>query len=112
MVDSSLSSRGWAEFFALITSILLILNCLCLTAIIKDLTKPIFFSVLILYSLIGIVPMAIESYFTLIPLIIASLIIIMVSAKLVIDATAKQSVVINGIVLTLNCIWGFLMIGI
>jgi len=54
MIDSHTSSRGWAEFFALITSVLFVLNSFCLTTIINNAKKTYLYTALICYLLTGI----------------------------------------------------------
>ena len=111
MVDSHPSSKGWVEFFTLISSVLFILNGMSLTTILNSAVKPMLYISLTIYFLIGIIPIAFENYFTLISTGIVSIVTILVSIKFVTKASGKQSLVINGLILTLNCIWGGLMIG-
>ena len=111
MVDSHPSSKGWVEFFTLISSVLFILNGLSLTTILNSAVKPMLYISLTIYFLIGIIPIAVENYFTLIPTGIVSIVTILVSIKVVTKASGKQSLGINGLLLTLNCVWGGIMIG-
>jgi hypothetical protein len=110
MVDSHVSSKGWAEFFTLISSILFIIGGLSLTTIINRITKSKKYIIVSLYLLIGIVPLAVQNYFTLIPTGIFSIIVLRISVSLIAKINDNQSIVLNGILLVLNAAWGLLMI--
>ena len=112
MQGSHTSSQGWVEFFTLISSVFFILNGLCLATILNGMAKPMLYISLTVYFLIGIIPIAIENYFTLIPTTIVSIVIMLVSIKLITKVSRKQSLGTNGLILVLNCIWGWLMIGV
>lgn len=110
MVDSDASSKGWAEFFTLISSILFIIGGLSLTTIINRITKSKKYIIVSLYLLIGIIPLAVQNYFTLIPTGIFSIIVLRISVSLIAKINDNQSIVLNGILLVLNAAWGLLMI--
>lgn len=110
MVDSTVSSKGWAEYFTLISSILFIVGGLSLTTIINETTKSKKYIIVSFYLLIGIIPLAVQNYFTLIPTVIFSIIVQRVSVLLISKIDDNQSIVLNGILLILNVAWGLLMI--
>ncbi len=89
MLSSHPSSQGWVEFFTLISSVFFILNGLCLATILSGMAKPMLYISLTVYFLIGIIPIAIENYFTLIPTTIVSIVIMLVSIKLVTKVSRK-----------------------
>lgn len=112
MVDSHPSSKGWAEFFTLISSVLFIMSGLSLTSIINTTTKFKKCIIVSLYLLIGIVPMVIQNQFMIIPTGVLSIIVMSISISLLTKAKLKHLIILNGLVLIFNAIWGILMIKI
>lgn len=110
MVDSSPSSKGWAEFFTFVSSILFIINGLSLASIINEITGFKKYIILSLYLLIGIIPMAIQNQFSIIPTTVFSIIVMTISISLISKAKIKQLIILNGLLLVFNAIWGILMI--
>jgi len=109
MLNSSTSSKGWGEYFTLISSLLFILGGICLTTILKNTSKPMLYFSLIIYFLIGIIPIAIGNQLTLIPTGIVSIITMLVTIKFVTSASQKQLLKYNGLILFLNYIWSMMI---
>ena len=109
MANSHPSSRGLVEYFTLVSSVLFIVNGLCLATIFKNKTKTTLSIFLIIYFLIGIIPMLLAGYFNTITTGIISIIILMISLKLITTSSWKKTITLNVIILTLNCIWGWAM---
>ncbi|PJJ10238.1 hypothetical protein CLU83_3637 [Flavobacterium sp. 1] len=83
MVDSSPSSKGLAEYFTFISSILFIINGLSLASIINEIAGFKKYIILSLYLLIGIIPMAIQNQFSIIPTTVFSIIVMTISISLI-----------------------------
>lgn len=110
MVDFSPSSKGWAESFTFISSILFIINGLSLASIINEITGFKKYIILSLYLLIGIIPMAIQNQFSIIPTTVFSIIVMTISISLISKAKIKHLITLNGLLLVFKAIWGILMI--
>jgi hypothetical protein len=107
------SSRGWVEFFTLISSSIFILSGIGLIAMLKFLQvqNGIKYISVLLYLLIGILPLAVENQFTLLWTGTASTIVLIISQ----NSNKINNVIfliLNIILLVLNLIWSFLMLGV
>jgi hypothetical protein len=112
MVDSELSSKGWAEIFTLISSILFIISGLSLASIINAITKFKKYIIVLFYLLIGIVPMTIQNQFMIIPTFVFSIIVMTISISVITKTKAEQLISLNGLLLVINAIWVTFMVKI
>jgi len=107
------SSKSWAEFFTFISCILFILNGVSLVTIINTFSKPKKYIITLCYSLIGIAPLAIYNPSTILHTCLFSITVITISISLITnDVKEKYLITINGLLLMLNAIWGFLLFGL
>jgi len=111
MLDAHPSAKGFAELFTIMSAVFFIINGLSLTTVLKKIKKLTRNIVLILYCLIGIIPLSIENYHNAITLGIISIITILISINLMPKASINQSIIISGVLLVLNSAWGWLIIG-
>ncbi|MFV5692204.1 hypothetical protein ACM55K_09285 [Flavobacterium sp. LT1R49] len=110
MIDSHPSSKGLSEFFTLVSSILFIMSGLSLASIINKITEFKKYIIVSLYLLIGIIPMAIQNQFMIIPTGVFSIIVMTISISLITKAKIKHLITLNGLLLVFNAIWGILII--
>jgi hypothetical protein len=110
MFNSNSNSKGLAEFFTLISSILFIISVINLASIINTITKFKKNIILLIYLLFGILPMTIQNQFMIIPTLVFSIIVINISTSFINKAKEKQLIFLNGLLLVFNTIWGIFII--
>lgn len=108
-LNSSMSSKGFVEFFTVLSSILFISCSFCLTSIVNNQAKPKIFLALLIYCLLGVLPLGVINYHTLTPTMLASTVTILISMLSYKTISINTKLIINGTLLVVTSTWCYLM---
>ncbi len=109
LIESSPSSKGWAQLFSLIGVFIYITNTISLFSLINNFNKTLKYFTIILYLIIPIVALTIEYKISFIPTVILSVIIVLFYWFFIKKTKLDYLIIINGLLFLINIISGIIM---
>ena len=110
MFDAHPSSRGFAEFFVLISSIIVLINGISLFSIISKLKRWAKITILALFTLLTIIPMSMQNIRLILPTLILSTVVVLIGAFSHRKIELKHIDILNVFILITTVIWSLLMV--
>lgn len=105
MAKASLSVKGFLEFFTLISALIYILNAFSFGFLIHSLKQMFRVGCLSIYLLLGIIPLAIDNGFIIIPTGLCSILVLSIYFSVTSQFHSKNRTILNGVLFVLNLIW-------